>query len=100
MPGAPTLSAMPWSLVWVFTALHSAPEQSPLAAGLAMAAALLIAVLLAASLAVSALPVADRAHGFPAATRRRRSRATPRLIDPDAAGRPRSRAPSPALSAA
>jgi hypothetical protein len=92
---------MPWSLVWVFTALlHSAPEQSPFAAGLATAAAVLIAVVLAASSAASALPAADRAHGFPAATRRRRTRATPRLIDPDAAGRPRSRAPSPVPSAA
>ena len=93
--------AMPWSLAWVFTALlHSAPEPSPLAAGLATAAAVLIAVLLAASFAASALPVADRAPGFPGATRRRHVRATPRFIDPDAAGRPRSRAPSPALSAA
>jgi hypothetical protein len=92
---------MPWSLLWVCTALlHSAPEQSPFAAGLATAAAVLIAVLLAASLAASALPVADRAHGFPAATRRWHTRAVPRLLDPDAAGRPRSRAPSPAPSAA
>jgi hypothetical protein len=92
---------MPWSLVWVFTALlHSAPEQSPFAAGFATAAAVLIAVLLAASLAAAALPVAARAHGFPAPTRRRATRAVPRLIDPDAAGRPRSRAPSRTLSAA
>jgi hypothetical protein len=92
---------MPWSLVWVFAALlHSVPEQAPFGAGLATAAAVLIAVLLAASLAASALPVGDRAHGFPAATRRRHTRAVPRLIDPDAAGRPRSRAPSAGLSAA
>jgi hypothetical protein len=92
---------MPWFPLWVYAAsLHTATPSAHLAVGLATAAAVLLAVVLAASLAASVLPAGGTAHGFPAATRRRRTGRVPRIADPDAAGRPRSRAPSMVPSAA
>jgi hypothetical protein len=100
-----TVPVMPWSMLWAYAALTDTTSltgatSAHLVAGLAASAAVLLAVVLAAALVSAALPSAVRAHGFPAATRRRPSRGLPRLIDPDAAGRPRSRAPSAAPSAA
>jgi hypothetical protein len=94
---------MPWSMVWAYAALLdvsgvSDPTGMHLVAGLAVS--VLLAVVVAAALVAGALPSAVRAHGFPAVTARRRARGVPRLIDPDAAGRPRSRAPSAVPSAA
>jgi len=75
-----------------FTALQSpAPSSAHLALGLAVVAAALLVVLAAAGVGV---PAAPRPVGFRAAARRIRARRVPRLIDPDAAGRPRPRAPS------
>lgn len=61
------------------------------ALGLAVVAAALLVVLAASGLSVT-LPPAPR--GFRAVADRARVRHVPRLIDPDAAGRPRPRAPS------
>ncbi len=97
---ARTLSVMLWSPVWVYAfVLHAASPSAHLAVGLATATAVLLALVLAASLAASVLPGGEHAHGFPAATRRPRGRGVPRISDPDAAGRPRSRAPSALLPA-
>jgi hypothetical protein len=96
-----TLSDMSWLLTWAYAALVGVvPTPAHLAVGLAAATAVLLAVVLAAALAASTLPGAARTQGFPAAARRRPARSLPRLIDPDAAGRPRSRAPSAPLVAA
>jgi hypothetical protein len=90
---------MPWSLLWAYAALlHSGPSPACLAAGLA--AVLLAVVLAAAVVAASALPGSAGVPRLPGASRRTRTRSVPRSVDPDAAGRPRSRAPSAALSAA
>jgi uncharacterized membrane protein YdfJ with MMPL/SSD domain len=78
---------------WVLAMLAgpmSAP--TPFALGLAVVAAALLVVAAAAGLPV--LPAA----GVPAggrAERRHRPASVPRLRDPDAAGRPRPRAPTP-----
>jgi hypothetical protein len=74
---------------WVLAALiDPAPSHSVL--GLAVVAA---ALLIMAAFVVPALaPVTTR--GFVAFARRARTSARPRLTDPDAAGRPRPRAPS------
>jgi hypothetical protein len=73
---------------WVLAAV-AGPAPSHAVLGLAViAAALLIVALLVPPLASVAAP------GLVAFARRARAFAPPRLIDPDAAGRPRSRAPS------
>jgi hypothetical protein len=77
---------------WLLAALQSpAPSSAHLALGLAVAVVALLVVLAAAGVGAPALP---RPAGFRAVARRIRSGRVPRLIDPDAAGRPRPRAPS------
>ncbi|WP_433297548.1 DUF6412 domain-containing protein [Actinoplanes sp. CA-030573] len=72
-----------------------APAQ--LVLGLALVAA---AVLIVAATAVRPVPALVAAPAVRAFARRARVAARPRLADPDAAGRPRSRAPSGAPAAA
>jgi hypothetical protein len=79
---------------WVLAALQfplSEPWSAQFALGLAVVAAALLAVAAAAG-----LPVVPAARVAAIAQVRRRSRTTrvPRLLDPDAAGRPRPRAPT------
>jgi hypothetical protein len=77
---------------WVLVALQSpAPSSAQLALGLAAVAAALVVVLAAAGLPTPAVAVPG---GFRGVARRTRVRSVPRLTDPDAAGRPRPRAPS------
>jgi hypothetical protein len=79
---------------WVFAALQSpAPgSSSQLVLGLAAVAAALLVVLAAA--AVIPLPALRPAAAGAGLAARARVRRLPRLLDPDAAGRPRPRAPS------
>ena len=72
---------------WVLAALMD-PAPSPLVLGLAVVALLVVAALLLPTLTPAAT------SGFVACARRARISVPPRLIDPDAAGRPRPRAPS------
>jgi hypothetical protein len=76
---------------WVLVALQSPMSSSHLALGLAVVAAALLVVLAAAG--VPLLPAA-RAGGMGQVRSSARPRRIPRLLDPDAAGRPRPRAPS------
>lgn len=82
-------------LLWGFWALAAlvapGPPASHLALGLAVVAAALLVVLAAAGLPLVARPV-PAVSG--AAVRRARGLRLPRLMDPDAAGRPRPRAPT------
>ena len=73
---------------WVLAALHD-PAPSHLVLSLALVAAFLIV----AAVSLPALAPAN-ASGAVAFARRARTSAPPRQIDPDAAGRPRPRAPS------
>ena len=84
-----------WGL-WVLFGLQSPALSSHLVLGLAVVAAALLIVLAAAGLHVAPpSPAAgSRAVGGRALIRR-----PPRLLDPDAAGRPRPRAPTPGLTA-
>jgi hypothetical protein len=76
---------------WVLAALQSPTSSSAhLAFGLAVVAAALL-VVAAAGLPVLP-PVRSTAPGH--AERRARTKHVPRVLDPDAAGRPRPRAPS------
>jgi hypothetical protein len=86
---------------WVLAALQfplsgSGGSSAQLALGLAVVAAALIAVVAAAG-----LPVLRPARGVELGIVRRRGGTTrvPRLADPDAAGRPRPRAPTAPLTA-
>lgn len=84
---------------WALVALldpTSAGAPAQLVFGLALVAAALMVV------AVIGLPVlaAAGAPGVRAFARRARSAPRPRLLDPDAAGRPRSRAPAPSPAVA
>jgi hypothetical protein len=87
---------------WVLAALQfplSAPagtSSAQLALGLAVVAAALLAVAAAAGLPV--LPSVRSAAPGPVQRRDRTTR-VPRLLDPDAAGRPRPRAPAPCPAA-
>jgi hypothetical protein len=81
---------------WVLVALQSpvssvGPSSAQFALGLAVVAAALLVVLAAAGLAVPALSAPG---GLRLVVRKAGVRRVPRLIDPDAAGRPRPRAPS------
>ncbi|GAA4576090.1 hypothetical protein GCM10023176_46740 [Micromonospora coerulea] len=98
MPGLLMAVAGTWAYALAqFTVLADRPVE--LLAGAAVAAALLLATLLA--LRSRALPGAPRSGRFAAALRARaRGRRVPRQADPDAAGRPRPRAPGPHPSAA
>jgi hypothetical protein len=83
---------MAWWGFWVLAALQSpTPSSAQWALGLAVVAAALLVVLAAAGLPATA-PAVPR--GFRGVVRRPAVRRVPRLIDPDAAGRPRPRAPS------
>jgi hypothetical protein len=77
---------------WVLATLQSPTSSSAqLALGLAVVAAALLVVLAAAGLPIPT--VAARAR-FGVSGDQAQRRRVPRLIDPDAAGRPRPRAPS------
>ncbi|WP_307854373.1 DUF6412 domain-containing protein [Micromonospora sp. C31] len=86
---------------WAFTLVHLmllADRPAGLLAGAALAAVALLAVAFAAHVAgVVDAPRAGRSAALRARARRRR---VPRQVDPDAAGRPRPRAPGPRPSAA
>ncbi|MFE9688210.1 DUF6412 domain-containing protein [Micromonospora sp. NPDC005806] len=98
MPGILVAVTGPWAYALAqLTVLADRPVG--LLAGAAVAAALLLATLLA--LRSRALPNAPRAGRHATALRARaRGRRTPRQVDPDAAGRPRPRAPGLRPSAA
>jgi hypothetical protein len=82
---------MLWGL-WALLGLQSpVPSPSHLVFGLAVAVAALLIVVAAAVLRVAPLPAAVWSI---TAGRRARSSHLPRLLDPDAAGRPRPRAPT------
>jgi hypothetical protein len=89
-----TVDAMLLLGFWVFAALQSpAPGSSaPLVLGLAAVAAALLVVLAAA--AVIPLPALRPTAAGVGLAARAKVRRLPRLLDPDAAGRPRPRAPS------
>lgn len=75
-----------------FAALSTQPAE--LLAGAAVAVAALLAVAIAAHLAGGQLrPRDDSTHRGSTLRERARRRLVPRLLDPDAAGRPRPRAP-------
>ena len=77
-------------VLWLLTLLLSpAPSTSHLVVTLAVVAAALVILLAAAGVTVPA-----RAPSRTAPGRRAGPRVLPRLTDPDAAGRPRPRAPS------
>ena len=77
-------------VLWLLTLLLSpAPSTTHLVVTLAVVAAALLILLAAAGVAVPARPPAP---GMPG--RRDGPHVQPRLCDPDAAGRPRPRAPS------
>ncbi|MFI7601075.1 DUF6412 domain-containing protein [Actinoplanes sp. NPDC049681] len=77
---------------WAFVALPGPATSSPhLLLGLAVVAAALLVVVAAAGLPALPPPAPGRVS---AAGRRSRIRRLPRLLDPDAAGRPRPRAPA------
>jgi hypothetical protein len=77
---------------WVLATLQSPTSSSaPVALGLAVVAAALLVVLAAAG---PRMPARTVPTGVRPAGNRTHRRRVPRLIDPDAAGRPRPRAPS------
>ena len=77
---------------WALLALQSPAPSGQLALGLATVVAAAVLITLAA--AVLRLPAPPPAAGLVSAARRRITRRLPRLLDPDAAGRPRPRAPT------
>jgi len=80
---------------WAFAALLDPAQPAQLVLGLAVvAAALLIAVAIALPVLAPAAPAAQTF------ARRARTTTRPRLTDPDAAGRPRPRAPAARPAAA
>jgi hypothetical protein len=79
--------------VWALVALQPPVSSSAqLAAVLAVVAAALLVVAATAGLPVPSFAVPGAVQGV---ARRARIRRVPRLADPDAAGRPRPRAPTP-----
>jgi hypothetical protein len=83
-----------WGL-WALVGLQPPTASSQLVLGLAVVAAALLVIVAAAGLRVLPLPVA----WSPGGGRRDRPARLARLLDPDAAGRPRPRAPTPAPAA-
>ncbi|MFC0096605.1 DUF6412 domain-containing protein [Micromonospora marina] len=77
---------------------HAVRRPAGLVAGAAVVAALLLATLLA--LRVRALPTPPGTRFTASLRARARRRGVPRQVDPDAAGRPRPRAPGLRPSAA
>jgi Family of unknown function (DUF6412) len=97
LPGGRIVGAMTMWGLWALVGLHvPASPSTPLVLGLAVVAAALLIVVAAAGLRVLPLPTAfwSRSVG-----RRVRVSRLPRLLDPNAAGRPRPRAPTPAPAA-
>jgi hypothetical protein len=109
---------MSWVLLWSYAAWQGVVQAAvPWAAGTgpdvtgpgvtglgvsgpAVAAVALLALVLAAALAGAASPRPARAPGLtPPSRRAAAARRLPRLTDPDAAGRPRPRAPGAAPAA-
>ncbi|GGM19859.1 MULTISPECIES: DUF6412 domain-containing protein [Micromonospora] len=90
-----------WVLTWVYLLTQStvlADRPAELLAGAAVVAAALLAALLAAHpRACTVRRIARHGTGL---RQRARQRRMPRQVDPDAAGRPRPRAPGAAPSAA
>jgi Family of unknown function (DUF6412) len=97
LPGAGIVAGMMLWGLWALLGLDT-PGSSPthLVMGLAVAAAALIVIVAAASLRVAPLPSAVWSL---AVGRRNRISVLPRLLDPNAAGRPRPRAPTSGLAA-
>ncbi|MFI5832613.1 DUF6412 domain-containing protein [Micromonospora sp. NPDC051300] len=83
---------------WAYALALVADRPAGLLAGAAVAAALLLATVLA--LRVRALPAPPVTRHAASVRARARSRRMPRQVDPDAAGRPRPRAPGLSPSAA
>jgi uncharacterized protein DUF6412 len=83
---------------WALAALLD-PTPSGAPAQLVLGLALVAVVVIIAATALPAVPPAMPLATF-ALSRRARATERPRLADPDAPGRPRSRAPSPAPAAA
>lgn len=85
---------MPWVQIWTYVLIQGwAPTSGQLVAGLAVTAVGLLAVVLAAALAASAAPRPAGRSAVAMPSARTGTRRPPRQIDPDAAGRPRPRAP-------
>jgi uncharacterized protein DUF6412 len=84
-----------WALVGLIAPALTEPAPGRLALGLAVAFA---AVLVIAALRPA--PTVTVAAGVRAFARRARTAVRPRLVDPDAAGRPRARAPGRRSAAA
>jgi hypothetical protein len=79
-----------WGL-WALFALQSPAPSSHLVLGLAVAAAALLIVVAAAGIRLAPVPAAAWSRAI---ARRVRVERLPRQLDPDAAGRPRPRAPT------
>ncbi|MEO3778131.1 DUF6412 domain-containing protein [Micromonospora sp. B11E3] len=91
MPGSLLLVTGAWAYALThFTLLAGQPAE--LLAGAAVAAAVLLVVLLAGRPSASGASTRAARHGAGLRERARRRR-VPRQVDPDAAGRPRPRAP-------
>jgi hypothetical protein len=82
----------------IFT--HSTTRPAELLAGAALAAATLLAAAIAVRILVAPSPSADPARRATRSRDRAWGGRVPRQLDPDAAGRPRPRAPSAHPSAA
>jgi hypothetical protein len=88
---------MVWWGLWALIGLHApASPSAQLMLGLAVVAAALLIVVATAGLRVLPPPTA---FGSRSAGRRVRVGPLPRLLDPDAVGRPRPRAPTPGPAA-
>ncbi|WP_405104967.1 DUF6412 domain-containing protein [Micromonospora sp. NBC_01405] len=88
--------------MWAYALTHLivlADRPAELLAGAAVAAAVLLAVVLAGRLPMAAGPPARAARHGVGLRERARRRGVPRQVDPDAAGRPRPRAPGLAPAA-
>jgi hypothetical protein len=89
------MAGIVWRMVlyglWALAGLQSPASSTQLVLGLAVVAAALLIVVAAAGLRVLPLPVAFWSQG---GGRRVRVTRPPRQLDPDAAGRPRPRAPT------
>ncbi|WP_343449041.1 DUF6412 domain-containing protein [Micromonospora oryzae] len=87
---------------WAYALTHLtllADRPAELLAGAAVAAVVLLTVLLAGRPSAAAGPPGRGVGRGVGLRERARRRGVPRQVDPDAAGRPRPRAPGPALSA-
>ena len=86
---------MSWLSFWTHAVtLLCEPTSGQLVSGLAVTAVGLLAVLIAVALAASVAPPPAGRPSADMPSARTGIRPLPRLIDPDAAGRPRPRAPA------